>query len=177
MRKTDPLLQLSRAAVAGAFVVMLVAATVRWTDAVAPDLPQPVSGRLTQPAFRQLPNHAPTAAPDSSALVRMNPFGPERAPPATRFELQPLTPDTISSAAPTAPHTAFEVRLYGVSIGPNGTTALMDADPAVPGAEIYRVGDRFGDNRIVEITERGVVVVGAQGRAFYPIQWNEQRES
>ncbi len=55
-------------------------------------------------------------------------------------------------------------RLYGVTLRANGAVALIDADPAVPGAEIYRVGDPIAGGRLVEIGAVSVVIERRSGR-------------
>jgi hypothetical protein len=49
-------------------------------------------------------------------------------------------------------------------VGPSGTAALIDADSAVRGAEIYQVGDEVDGRRIVAVSESTVVLEGAAGR-------------
>jgi hypothetical protein len=41
--------------------------------------------------------------------------------------------------------------------------ALIDADPGVPGAEIYRLGDRVGPYTFAEATDTSVVLRGPSG--------------
>src|SRR2546430_11555570 len=60
-------------------------------------------------------------------------FSQTRTAPLVRF-----TP-----AGRAARGTAFASRrpplkLYGITVGPQGAVALIDADPKIPGAEIYR---------------------------------------
>lgn len=54
--------------------------------------------------------------------------------------------------------------LFGTVIGPGGATALMRLDPAVPGAQIYREGDRAGIYRVVRISEQSVILSGPGGQ-------------
>jgi hypothetical protein len=55
---------------------------------------------------------------------------------------------------PTAP----EIRLFGITKGPGGAVALIDADPRIKGAEIYRVGDRVAGSPISAISDSTVVI-------------------
>jgi hypothetical protein len=48
-------------------------------------------------------------------------------------------------------------------VGPSGTAALIDADPAVRGAEIYQVGDVVDGKRVVAVSESTVVLTGEAG--------------
>src|SRR2546430_17189859 len=50
------------------------------------------------------------------------------------------------------------LKLYGITVGPQGAVALIDADPKIPGAEIYRVGDLVAGARLVAITDSTVTL-------------------
>jgi len=97
------------------------------------------------------------------AVVISNIFSPDRAPPRTRYrprgagEAEAPSPATVRKA----PH---RPRLFGVTLRANGAVALIDADPAVPGAEIYRVGDPIAGGRLVEIGAASVVIERRSGR-------------
>jgi len=45
----------------------------------------------------------------------------------------------------------------------NGAVALIDADPKIPGAEIYHVGDRVAGATISSITDSTVVLARPSG--------------
>jgi hypothetical protein len=53
--------------------------------------------------------------------------------------------------------------LYGITTGARGTIALIDADPKIRGAELYRVGEQVGGGRITSITDSTVVISRASG--------------
>src|SRR3989442_7825279 len=55
------------------------------------------------------------------------------------------------------------LKLYGITVGPQGAVALIDADPKIPGAEIYRVGDLVAGARLVAITDSTVTLAQPSG--------------
>lgn len=100
----------------------------------------------------------------ASAVVSRNIFSPERVPPRVRFvppSSEPVEPIVAVPVAPSAPPLP---RVFGITLRASDSTALIDADPRVPGAEIYRVGDEIGDAIIVEISDSVVVIDGPRGR-------------
>lgn len=102
--------------------------------------------------------------PESFALVvDSNMFSPGRSAPRVRFTIRPATADSVPAAlrAPSAP----ALRVYGITLRATDSTALIDADPRVPGAEMYRVGATLPNGSlIVEMTDSTVVVQGPRGR-------------
>jgi hypothetical protein len=91
-------------------------------------------------------------------------FSPRRAPPATRFvpdwARRDSTPAPVARrATPVEP----SIRLYGIARGGGGAVALIDADPRVPGAEVYRVGDLVRGSRVTAVTDSTVVLSGRGG--------------
>jgi hypothetical protein len=93
-------------------------------------------------------------------IARLNPFSEDRAPPATRY----VPPEDRAVDSPEDPAPAPAARrftLYGVASGQSGAVALIDADPAIPGAEIYRPGDRVGGYRLATVDETFVVLRGS----------------
>jgi len=99
------------------------------------------------------------------AVVISNIFSPERAPPRSRYRPRGIGAGQVDAPSPApvrkAPHGP---RLYGVTLRANGAVALIDADPAIPGAEIYRVGDPIAGGRLVEIGAASVVIERRSGR-------------
>ncbi len=97
---------------------------------------------------------------DYRQIVEANPLSPTREPPPA---------DRVSSAsaeaAPevSAPRSLRRFRLVGLVRGPDGIVALIDADERVPGAELYRVGDRVGPYRLAEASDSVVVLRGPDG--------------
>lgn len=100
----------------------------------------------------------------SAAIVESNVFSPRRAPPATRFvpdwaRRDSTPPPVARRAQPVEP----SIRLYGIARGGAGAVALIDADPRVPGAEVYRVGDLVRGSRVTAVTDSTVVLSGRTG--------------
>src|SRR2546428_4318056 len=77
-----------------------------------------------------------TAAPRYEAIVAANIFSQTRTAPLVRFAPAGRAARGTASASRRPP-----LKLYGITVGPQGAVALIDADPKIPGAEIYRVGD------------------------------------
>jgi hypothetical protein len=114
----------------------------------------------TQPAHR-LPTAAIPSDPASTGderfyapIAARNVFSQARTPPKVRF-----VPEGSSAPAPAVTvrqkPRAPALRLYGITAG---TIALIDADPKIRGAELYRVGERVGNGRITSITDSTVVI-------------------
>lgn len=81
------------------------------------------------------------------------------APPWTPPSRQQAPVATPPAPAPAAPR----YQLTGIVRGADGITALIDADPSVPGPELYRPGDRVGPYRLAEATDSTVVLTGPAG--------------
>jgi hypothetical protein len=147
---------------AGALGFGLMGLALRLAPAPRPGAVTPVEVR--QPA-RGPPLHAldEDAAP-YVAIVATNIFSPTRAPPAVRF-----TPDRpAGGAAPAPPKPKPKpagpgIRLFGITKGPDGAVALIDADPKIKGAEIYRAGDRVAGSPITAISDSTVVITRPSG--------------
>jgi hypothetical protein len=97
------------------------------------------------------------------AVVVANIFSPDRAPPRTRYRPRG-TGQAEAPSPPSVRNAPRRLRLFGVTLHANGAVALIDADPAVPGAEIYRVGDSIAGGRLVEIGAASVVIERRSGR-------------
>jgi len=94
-------------------------------------------------------------------IVQKNVFDPGREPPQPRY----VPPEAVAGedpgiAPPVAPRGP---RLFGLAVGPDGAVALIDADPSIPGAEVYRPGDLVRGLRLVEVTDSTAVLAGATG--------------
>jgi hypothetical protein len=89
---------------------------------------------------------------------RQNP-DPDAPPwtPPSRQEPASVTPAPAPAPAPP------RYQLTGIIHGDDGITALIDADPSVPGPELYRPGDRVGPYRLAEATDSTVVLTGPAG--------------
>ena len=70
---------------------------------------------------------------------------------------------------------APELTLYGLATGPTGAVALIDADPSIPGAEIYRLGDRVGSYRLESIADTLAVLTGSTGRLVLTLDTPRRR--
>ncbi len=107
---------------------------------------------------RPLVSTAGHAAPDYEPIVRTNLFSAERTPPRQRF-----APAGTASRDTVPRRAAPSIRLYGITVGAQGAMALIDADPEIPGAEIYHVGDVVAGAPIAEITDSTVVLSQPSG--------------
>lgn len=146
---------------AGALGFALLALAVRLAPAPHPGVVSPV--RIPQPARRPAPRSLNEDAAPYAAIVATNIFSPTRAPPAVRF-----TPDRPPGGAPREPKPKPKpagpgIRLFGITKGPDGAVALIDADPKIKGAEIYRVGDRVAGSPISAISDSTVVISRPSG--------------
>jgi hypothetical protein len=87
----------------------------------------------------------------------------------------PWTVVTATVEAPPAPRptpTVPRYRLSGIVGGADGFVALIDADPRVPGAELYRVGDAVGPFRLIEANDSVVVLSGPGGTQRLRLETN-----
>lgn len=123
-------------------------------------------GLRLAPAAAPVPSAPPipTAQPLAPALtltsgeevVTANMFGASRTPPAVRFTPRGVvTPPTAPAPAP--------LRLYGITVTGDGAIALIDADPRIRGAEIYRVGERVRSYRLMAINDSTVTLAPESG--------------
>lgn len=111
----------------------------------------PAAAKLSQArvGFSDRVAYAPIAAG--------NVFARTRKAPTVRFVPEGRAgPDSTPAAPPKPRQPVF--RLYGITVGAKGAIALIDADPKVRGAELYRVGDRIGGSVISAITDSTVVI-------------------
>src|SRR5256885_139760 len=97
-------------------------------------------------------------APRAGAIVAAT-FSPQaRAAPLARSAPGGRAAGGAASASRRPP-----LKLYGITVGPQGAVALIDADPKIPGAEIYRVGDLVAGARLVAITDSTVTLAQPSG--------------
>ena len=93
-------------------------------------------------------------------VVATNLFSPRRTAPPARY-----ASDTLVPPPPVPAPMRHVIRLFGIGTTGDGATALLDADPAVPGAEIYHAGDALpGGGRVESIAADHVVIVTSEGR-------------
>jgi hypothetical protein len=147
---------------AGAVGFALLALAMRLAPAPHPGAVSPLE--LPQPSRTPAVHSANEDAGPYAAIVATNIFSPTRTPPTVRF-----TPDRpIGGAAPTPPKPKPKpagpgIRLFGITKGPAGAVALIDADPKIKGAEIYRIGDRVAGSPISAISDSTVVLTRPSG--------------
>ena len=129
-------------------------------------LPRAEAAPLTLPAAAH-PDGAPTSTPPVpryDAIVAANIFSPDRTPPAVRFSIPGR-----AAAAPTKPREPT-LRLFGITVGAQGAVAIIDADPTIPGAEIYHVGDLVAGARVLAITDSTVTLAEPSGPLVLRLQ-------
>ncbi len=146
-----------RALSAAAVVLGLVGLWLRLSPA---PLPQAAAAPLPlrtpgQPATAAA---APTAAPRYEAIVAANVFSQGRSAPRVRFAPAGRT----VRGTPSASRRPL-LKLYGITVGPQGAIALIDADPKVHGAQIYRLDDLVAGARLVAITDSTVTLAQPSG--------------
>lgn len=118
---------------------------------------------LSSPHAGRNPSEQAQALLSYQGIVSDDLFNAEREPPASRYvppELEAAPPEP----PPAAPPPRRSPRLFGVAVGPDGAVALIDADPRIPGAEVYRLGDTVGDARLVAVSDTAVILQGPSGR-------------
>lgn len=136
---------------------------------VVPAAPPAVA--VEAPAPYQVPE-PPTGEEQAATLLSFqrivsdNLFAQDRAAADERYTPPELMPRDAPEARPTRPQPVARpaLRLYGTAVGPEGSVALIDADPAIPGAEVYRVGDQVDGARLMEVQETAVILEGPAGR-------------
>src|SRR2546425_8518582 len=99
-----------------------------------------------------------TAAPRYEAIVAANIFSQTRSAPLVRF-----APAGRAARGTASPSRRPALKLFGITVGPQGAVALIDGDPKIPGAEIYRVGDAVAGARLVAITDSTVTLAQPSG--------------
>ena len=123
-------------------------------DPPAPTAPRTVA-TLRRPDTADLRRYA--------RIVTANPFSSERKAPSTRFVPEGLRRDTVAVARAPRPPREVTPRLFGITRGPGGAVALIDADPGVPGAEVYEAGDPVWDGRLTAIGDSTVTLSRRSG--------------
>ena len=120
----------------------------------AAELPAPAAGRGAPAPAQQPP------AAGYEAIAAANIFSQTRAAPSVRFV---PAGQAVKRAAPAAAPRGPTLKLYGITLSPQGAVALIDADPKVPGAEIYHLGDLVAGARLVAITDSDVTLAKPSG--------------
>jgi hypothetical protein len=101
-----------------------------------------------------------------AAIVRGNIFSVSRTAPRVRYMPPDLTPPSVPTRSRPQPRVPG-LRLVGTVAG---SSALIDADPAIRGAELYQVGDVIRGKRISAVSESTVVLEGPGGRTVLRLQ-------
>jgi len=143
------------AALAGALALLAV-----WLGTAPVRVPR-VAVESGPPVFSAAPVAAglPPGPEAYGEVVERSILSPTRQAPATR-----RTPGGQSAPARASEGThQRRLHLSGIVRGADGYVVLIDADPAIPGSELYRLGDRVGPYRLVEATDSSVVLRGASG--------------
>jgi type II secretion system (T2SS) protein C len=117
------------------------------------ELPQAAQLSPSQGMLSDERSYAPIAA--------ANVFSQTRTPPKVRFVPEGRHSQDSTAPAPRPRQQVF--RLYGITVTAKGATALIDANPKIPGAELYRLGDQIGGVPITAITESTVVIKRSGG--------------
>jgi hypothetical protein len=135
--------------------------------------PLPASQGSTDRATRSRPvpqQGAREVAGADGAIVSGNIFSVSRSAPRVRYSPPDLAPTGEPRRRVLRP-AAAGLKLFGTV---SGTAALIDANPAVPGAEIYQVGEKVRGKRVVAVTESTVVLDGPGGRTVLRLQPAQQ---
>lgn len=152
---------LARALAATAAVLLLAGVVLR---VAPPDLGATSPAERTAAPSAVPPGPAPEPPGVTATIAAGNLFSAARTPPRVRYTPPDLVPAKGPAPAARRRPTTPSLRLFGTVVGPSGTAALIDADSAVRGAEIYQVGDEVDGRRIVAVSESTVVLEGAAGR-------------
>jgi hypothetical protein len=108
----------------------------------------------------------PRPAQDDAAIINENIFSASRSAPRVRYTPPDLAPSP-EPGRPVARAASPGLHLLGTVAG---TAALMDADPRIPGAEIYQIGDVIRGKRLVAILDSTAVLEGPTGRTVLKLQ-------
>jgi hypothetical protein len=162
----DRSVTLSRAlyAAAGGLAALALATYVAWRPSASAAASNIARAAIPGPA--PAPATSSASVPDSvviGQIVSTNIFSPERTPPRRRF-----MPATAVAGQPpsadTAPAGPPPIRLYGVTLSAaGGGVALIEADPRIPGAEIYRIGDGVRGAVLTALSESTAVLERQDG--------------
>jgi hypothetical protein len=134
-------------------------------------VPSARSGALTLPTSLPSDSPAPPLVASYGAIVSDNMFSVRREPPAVRFA--PMgTSHVVVVAGPHRP----SLKLYGITLGPEGAVAVISPDVGVARAGLYEIGDTLAGARVVAISESTVTLQKPNGQITLhlelPSQWN-----
>jgi hypothetical protein len=156
----DRLLLLARALYVGAASLTLVA-VVAFLTPRRDAMPQRAGALPVTQASAPIA-HPSLDVADQRAIddvVSRNVFSADRAAPK-----RPYVSATAAATAPASTITEPAVQLFGIAITPSGAQALIEANPRIPGAEVYRVGDRVGDYRLIQLSDSAAILESVKGR-------------
>lgn len=157
---------------AGALFLALAGLVLRLAPAAVPRATAPQVA-IAQPEVEATP--AGTLPADSfGPIVAGNIFDQGRSPPEARYVPEELAARSEPPAREAAPAPRGP-RLFGVAVGPADAVALIDANAAIPGAEVYRVGDMVAGARLIEIGDTTVVLEGPEGRRVLRLPSSSRR--
>jgi hypothetical protein len=131
-----------------------------WLELAPASPPHAPEGERARAAWLGPAPTARAALPNYEAIVAANIFSKVRTPSAARF-----TPagSPRNRQARGAARGGTPLTLYGITMGPQGAVALIHADPSVPGADVYHLGDLVAGGRLVAITESTVTLARPSG--------------
>jgi hypothetical protein len=160
----DRLVTLSRALYTGAAALIIgaIAVQILWRTPAASANDNRVTSIPAMTGASEANSTAPSDSHAIDAIVAANVFSSDRAPPKKRYV--PPALDGGSGDVITTPAGPRPVRLFGITITPTDAHALIEADPTIPGAEVYRIGDPVRRSRLVELTDSTAVLNGPEGR-------------
>lgn len=154
----------SRALYGAALVFLLTGLMLRMVPApIGAMQPQTSRGGDSATVGPKAAAKDPTA---DSVVIGGNIFSASRSAPRERYVPPDLAPARVARRARPMP-TSPRLRLMGTV---SGTAALIDANPSIPGAEIYQIGDVVDGKRIAAVSESTVVLEGASGRTVLRLQ-------
>ena len=104
---------------------------------------------------------------EDSTIVQGNIFAISRSAPEVRYTPPDLTPSAPSARPRAVRSGAPGLRLLGTV---SGTAALVDANPEIPGAEIYQIGDVIRGKRLVAVLDSTAVLEGPTGRTVLRLE-------
>jgi hypothetical protein len=158
--KREDLVLTPRALYGAAAALALAGLVLRLAPAGMPDIgPAPALPAAAQPTEVRV---SPGNASSYTQIAAGNVFSRTRKAPTVRFVPEGRAGQEPAAAPPPKPRQPV-YRLFGITVNADGAIALIDADPKVRGAELYRVGDRIGGAVITAITDSTVVIRRAGG--------------
>jgi hypothetical protein len=161
-----------------ALLLGTIAVGARWWPANVRARALPPLVPAVVPVVRQAPPVDPALV---DAVTRSDVFAPGHTAPRVRWA--PPSPDTLPPGLAPDPAAADALplpnatlgapndssaggeppRFYGTVIDPRGASALLWLDRRVPGAQLYREGDRAGGWRVLRVEADRVTLASSDG--------------